>query len=154
MAMLFLGNPLIAQTEDNSDHDHHHHSKNELGISNSAVYFVNGNEFADGVHVHYIRNIHETKFGIGLGYERIFDEHKHNSIGIVGSYYPIEQISINLSPGITFEDEHPEEIKFALHLESSYDFEIHNFHIGPVIGIAYDPEDYHLSLGIHIGYGF
>ena len=35
-----------------------------------------------------------------------------------------------------------------------HEFELQNFHLGPVIGIAYEPEDYHLSLGIHIAYGF
>lgn len=157
ITLFLITNSLVSQNHDHSEENHNHahvHAKNEIGLSNSAVYFVEEGEYAYGLHLHYIRNISETKFGFGIGFERIFDEHKHNTIGLVGSYYPIKQVSINLSPGITFEDEHPDEIKFALHLESSYDFEINNFHIGPVIGIAYDPEDYHISIGVHIGYGF
>lgn len=63
---------------------------------------------------------------------------------------------INLSPGITFEDEEGEssETNFALHFETSYEFEVKNFHIGPVFEVAYDPEDYHISLGLHVGFGF
>ncbi len=98
-------------------------------------------------------NIGESKFGLGLGYERIFDEHKHNTAGIVGTYRPINRLSFNVSPGLTFEDGEPGG-RFALHLESSYEYEIGNFHIGPAAEVAYDPEDYHFSLGLHVGYGF
>jgi hypothetical protein len=35
--------------------------------------------------VHLIKKIAHTKFGIGVGYEKIFDEHKHNTIGLVVS---------------------------------------------------------------------
>lgn len=102
---------------------------------------------------YYIYSLEDTKFGIGLGYERIFDEHKHNTIGVVLSYRAIEEFSINVSPGLTFEGE--ENVpNFAVHVESSYEFEFKNFHIGPVAELAYDPEDIHVSLGLHIGYGF
>jgi len=133
---------------------HHDHHRSEIGIANAPVYFLNEKEFAYGLHVHYIYNIEDSKFGFGLGYERIFDEHKHNSLGLIGSYQPLDGLSINLSPGITFEDEDSSHINFGLHVETTYEFEINNFHIGPVLGFAYDPEDYHISLGLHIGYGF
>lgn len=41
-----------------------------------------------------------------------------------------------------------------MHFEISYEFEFANFHIGPAMELAYDPEDFHLSLGLHLGYGF
>ena len=137
-----------------SDNHEEHHHKNDLGVANTIVYFVNEKTVAYGLHLHYIYNFPETKFGLGAGYERVFDEHKHNMIGIVGSYRPIEHWSVNLSPGITFEDVEPSKLDFALHIESSYDFEIKEFHIGPVVEFAYHPEDYHLSIGLHLGYGF
>ena len=31
---------------------------------------------------------------------------------------------------------------------------IKNIHIGPALEFAYEPEDFHISLGIHLGYGF
>ncbi len=150
---IFFGHNLRAQNHEHVE-DHHDHHRNEIGIANAPVYFVNEKEFAYGLHIHYVYNIINTKFGVGLGYERIFDEHKHNTIGIVGSYRPIDGLGINLSPGITFEDNESSNINFALHVETSYEFEINNFHIGPVLEFAYDPEDYHISLGLHIGYGF
>lgn len=150
----FLTLVVYGQTK-NIDKEHtnnHEHHKNEIGIANSPVYFIKEKVFAYGLHFHYVRNIPKTKFGFGLGYERIFDEHKHNTFGLVGTYRPIENLSFNVSPGLTFEDN--KTTNFALHLESSYEFEIRNFHIGPAFEFAYDPEDYHISLGLHIGYGF
>jgi hypothetical protein len=130
--------------------DHH---KNEFGMANSPVYFVKEKVFAYGLHMHYIRNISKTKFGYGLGYEKIFDSHKHTTVGLVGTFRPIPKLSLNASPGVTFE-KGEKKGRFALHLESAYEFEIKEFHIGPVLEFAYDPEDYHISLGLHIGYGF
>lgn len=43
---------------------------------------------------------------------------------------------------------------FTFHIESTYEFEFKNIHLGPAIEFAYDPEDFHISLGLHIGYGF
>ena len=133
--------------------DNHEHHKNEIGIANSPVYFVKENTFAYGLYFHYVINITNTRFGVGFGYERVFDEHKHNTIGLVGTYRPVEKLSFNVSPGLTFEDESVS-ANFALHLETMYEFEIKNFHIGPALEFASDPEDYHISLGLHIGYGF
>ena len=73
--------------EEHHNHDHH---KFEFGLANSSVYFVKEKEFAYGLHMHLVRNIEHTKFGFGLGYERIFDKHKHNTIGLVTSYNPFE----------------------------------------------------------------
>ena len=153
LSIIIWGANLTAQNIEKNDMHHHDH-KNEIGIANSPVYFIKEKEIAYGLHIHYIRNIGENHFGIGLGYERIFDEHEHNTIGIVGSFRPIDKLAVNVSPGITFEGAEDTNINFAIHLEASYEIEIDNIHIGPVLEFAYDPEDYHLSLGLHIGYGF
>lgn len=142
---------LLAQPDKHSDNHEHH--RNEIGGSNAAVYFIKEQVLAYGIHLHYVHNISNTSFGMGLGYERIFDAHKHNTIALETVYRPIEALSLSLSPGFTFEggDFSP---AFALHFETAYEFEFNHFHTGPAIEFAYDPEDYHLSLGLHIGYEF
>jgi hypothetical protein len=140
----------ITEIANNPEHEHH---KNEIGIANAPVYFINEKDFAYGLHLHFVRSIPKTKFGFGLGYERIFDEHKHSTIGLVGSYRPLEGLSFNISPGVTFEAGNQTGI-FAIHAETAYEFETKYFHIGPAFEFAYDKEDSHLSLGLHIGFAF
>ena len=169
VVVLFLSISLNAQDHvghDHSEHEidnehekmsNHAHHRNELGIALAPVYFLNEKETAFGLHVHYIRNLKNSKFGLGFGYERIFDEHEHHTIGIVGSYRPFDNLTLNLAPGVAFEggnDEEETELKPAVHIEGTYEFLIGDIHIGPVFEIAYDPEDIHISLGIHIGLGF
>ncbi len=131
-------------------HDRH---KNEIGIANSPVYLIKEKEFAYAFHVHYVRKISNSDFGIGIAYERIFDEHRHNTIGVLLNYRPVEKLNVNLSPGVTIKDENSKG-DFAFHIETSYEFEIHNFHIGPALEFAVAHKDFHLSLGLHIGIGF
>ncbi|MBX9853747.1 MAG: hypothetical protein K2X86_18540 [Cytophagaceae bacterium] len=146
----------IAQTSGNqSDKDlaSHEHPNNEIGIAVAPAYFINEKVWTFAMHIHYTRIIPKTKFGIGASFERIVLDPKHSTFGLVLAYYPIENLSFTLSPGMTFEDANPGAL-FALHLETAYEFEIGNFHIGPAFEFAYDPNDYHLSLGVHVGYGF
>lgn len=147
----FLAGSIFAQ-DDGHDHGHSHHSF-EIGVANAPVYFLKEKEISYGLHLHGIYTFPHTRYGIGLGYERIFDEHEHQTIGLVGSYRLIDPLSFIVSPGITFEKEEETETAFAIHFETAYEFELGDFHIGPVAEVAYDPEDIHLSLGIHIGYG-
>lgn len=142
---------IVAQTDEHT-HSHDHH-KNEFGVANAPVYLINEKEYAYGLHIHYVRNIPSSKFGIGIGYERIFNEHKHNTFGFVGTYRPIDGLNLNVAPGLAFEDGNST-TNLALHLEASYEYKIKDFHIGPVLEFAYDLEDIHISLGIHLGFGF
>lgn len=138
----------IAQSSEDKEHDHH---GPEIGLSNSLVYLINDKEFTYGLHVHFIHSIQHSRFGIGLGYEKIFDEHGHDTFVIDFSYRPIHALSLNVSPGIAFEDNFSERA-FAIHFETSYEYEINRFHIGPALEFAVLPGDMHLSLGVHIGF--
>lgn len=136
------------------EHEEHEHHRNEIGLGNSAVYFLKEKALAYGLHLHYIYNIPKSRFGLGLGYERIFDEHQHNTIGLEGTYRPVENLSLSLSPGVAFEENSLSNSMFALHFESAYEFELKYMHLGPVVEVAYDKEDVHISIGLHIGVGF
>ncbi|MCF6223470.1 MAG: hypothetical protein L3J34_07045 [Flavobacteriaceae bacterium] len=131
----------------------HEHGKNEIGIAISPAYFIKEKVWTVSMHIHYVRIIPNTKFGIGASFERIVLDPKHSTFGMVFAYYPVEKLSFTLSPGITFEDANPGAF-FAFHVETAYEFEIGDFHIGPAFEFAYDPNDYHISLGVHVGYGF
>ena len=149
----FLSINLNAQKDHINDHNHEHDHTFEIGLANTLVYFAKEKESAYGIHLHVIKSINHSKFGIGLGYERIFDEHKHNTLGIITSYNPTEKIHVSLTPGIAFAGNNASEKHLALHLETSYDYQIANLHLGPMIEFAIDSEDFHVSLGIHIGLG-
>ncbi len=148
---------ILAQSDEGTlektDAHNHDHHKNEIAIATSPAYFVKEKTLSYSLHMHYVYSIPKTKFGIGAAYERILADPKHHTFGLVTSYRPIEQLSLTLSPGITFEDNDPAPF-FSLHTEMSYEFELGDFHIGPAFEFAYDPNDYHISLGLHVGYGF
>lgn len=135
------------------EHEQEHHHVHEIGVSVAPVYFTKAGELSMATHLHYTYNFPQTGFGLGIGYERIFDDHKHNFVGVELSYRIVHPLSLSLSPGVAFEGDHPDEKEFALHFETVYEFEVGTFHIGPVLELAYHPEDFHVSLGVHVGLG-
>lgn len=137
----------------NVEHDSEHHHVHEIGVSVAPVYFTKAEEYSVATHFHYTYNFPHTKFGLGLGYERIFDEHKHNFVGLELSYRILHPLSLSFSPGLSFEDEHSDEKEFAFHFETVYEIEFGSFHLGPVMELSYHPEDLHISFGVHIGLG-
>lgn len=141
---------------DHEEHEHHghDHGKNELGVSATPLLFLKEKEPSFGLHLHYLRQIKESPFSIGLGYERIFDDHGHNTFGILAAYRPIDPLVLEFSPGLTIEDAFPGHLHFGFHIEVAYEFEVGGLHIGPTVGFAHDPEDHHIGLGVHIGFGF
>jgi len=147
----FLGVGFMAYSQSESHHSHEHH-RNEIGIANAPVWFVKEKTLAYEFHLHYIRKIPNSKFGIGLGYERIFDSHGHNTLGLIGNYSPINRLNLAVAPGIAFDNEG--DSHFTTHLESSYDFDLHGFHLGPAFEISLSREDIHFSLGLHVGIGW
>lgn len=144
----------IVNAQHEFDHNCHDHHDNEIGIANAPVYFLKEKTVAYGLHLHYVNYIYKNKIGLGLGFEHIFDEHNHTTIGLVTAFQPINRLMVNLSPGIVFEKGQTKDLNFAIHLESSYEFEYRNLHYGPLFEFAYDEEDIHMSIGLHIGIGF
>jgi hypothetical protein len=151
--LFFFCGVLSAQNHEHGE-AHHEHPKNEIGLANHLVYLTHDKEFAYGLHIHYLRAFQGSKFGTGLGYEQIFADHSHLTLGVIGSYRPVEHLYFQLSPGIAFIDTENPAVRFALHLETTYEFELNHIHLGPALGFAYNSEEYHVSLGLHLAYGF
>ena len=127
----------------------------EFGISNGIVYNFSEEQYAYGLHVYFIKNFGiSKKMGIGAGYETIFDDHGHNTACVLLHYMPFEHISVNIAPGLVFLESAPNKSRFALHAEVLYEFNVGAFHIGPSIGAAFNPEDFHASVGLHCAIGF
>ncbi|PLX15841.1 MAG: hypothetical protein C0597_08485 [Marinilabiliales bacterium] len=139
-------------------HDHqeeHHHPEWELGFSSGLVHNITEKETSPGIHVHIIKTVSKTdKLGLGFGYEAIFDDHKHNAVSLIILYRPIEHVSFNFAPGISWLSTEKDSAKPSLHLEALYEWEFGNFHIGPLLGVASNLEDLHGSVGLHLAFGF
>lgn len=137
------------------EHDHYHkHYDNEIAIANNLIYLPGEEEYAYGIHMHYLRYIEHSSWSFGLGYERVFDEHGHNVISLIANYELLEHWHLLASPGVSFSNETDSELGLVIHIETLYEFVFGNFHIGPAAGVAFDKEEYHLGIGLHIGYGF
>ncbi|MBL1281005.1 MAG: hypothetical protein COA33_012065 [Fluviicola sp.] len=153
LSLLFSSLSSFAQTDKDSPKHSHQHGKNEIALAIAPAYFVNEEAVTLSMHLHYVRTIAHTKFGLGASFERIAFDPKHSTFGLVLAYKLFNGLNLSVSPGITFEDANPGTF-FSLHLEAAYEFEIGNFHIGPAAEYAYDPNDNHLSIGVHFGYSF
>ena len=135
---------------------HNHSHNNEFGIAFGLVpgHKDEGNNF--GLHLHYIKGLEtHSDFGIGVSFETVFDEHKHNSISLMGVYHFNQGYTVAYAPGILFLDHNGEsEIEFTQHFELYYEFELENFHIGPQLDIGFEDGESHYMVGIHLGFNF
>jgi hypothetical protein len=136
-------------------HDHAHAHGFELGLSAGLVYVPKEQELAASAHVHVVVAIPGTIAALGLGYERLFDEHAHNTISVVLHCRVTERVSLTLSPGLTFDDDDPGDLAFTMHIEPTYDLLVwKTLHMGPSLGAAADSGGLHLTAGVHVGLGF
>ena len=153
-------NGIFAQHQEHGAHQHDHgshhyeHPQNEIGVGNYLSYLAGENEFAYSLHIHYLRAFKESRFGAGIGYEQIFDEHRHRSLAFIGTFRPVTHLVLSLAPGMLFGTEENPGIRFALHTELVYEFEIGDFHIGPALEFATTFSEYHISFGVHFAYTF
>lgn len=145
--------PTFGQTE---EHDHDHEHRNEISVATGVVPLPAENETTVGFHFHYIRGLGESnRFGMGLGYETIVDEHKHNTFSIVIQYRIVAGLSVAYAPGIMIREEGDETLyQLAHHFEAAYEFEIGSFHIGPMVEVGIEEIGEHYMVGVHFGIDF
>jgi hypothetical protein len=141
-------------------HDHHaqneHVHKNEISIAIGVVPLPAEDEVTLGLHLHYIKGIGANhRFGLGLSLETIFDEHKHYTLSFVTHYRIYKDLIFAYAPGILMLKENSKnEFQFAQHIELAYEFELGNFHLGPVAEIGFEKAGVHYMGGLHIGIDF
>lgn len=147
VSLLFL-KTIVAQ------HDHKSRP-NEIGLASGAVINHAEENIAPGFHIHYTRMLSGKleSFGIGPGFEVIFDEHIHYNGSFLFTWRPVRQLWISAGPGVTYVQE-DEVFLLAGHLESGYEFEAGSIHIGPMVGYAETGGERHFMVGLHIGLPF
>ncbi len=156
LVSIFIITSIFLYSQEHDHHDeHHHHPEYELGFSNGVVYNFSERELAYGIHTHFVKAISKSdKLGLGLGYERIFDDHKHNVVSVILLYRPVENFSVNFAPGVSWLATKSSSVKPSMHIEGLYEWQFGNFHLGPLVGIAFNTEDFHASIGLHLALGF
>lgn len=152
VAILALSPTLVAPAiaiADTHAHEREHNHGFEIGFGPGLAYLSSEKEFVAGLHVHALAVL-GGPWSLGLGYEKLFDDHTHNTFNVVGQYRLAERWSASFAPGITFEGD---EILPSAHLETAYEFMLGPVHAGPSLEVAVDPDEVHITLGLHIGFG-
>jgi len=139
--------PIISFSQDHGEH------RNEIGLGAGAAKIIHEPGMAPSVHLHVSRSFkEESPFSGGLGFEAVFDEHRHTFFSLGIAYTFRHSLTAGISPGIFIASS--DEKAFGLHLELNYGFEIQHIHLGPMIEYGIGPEESHLTFGIHTGIGF
>lgn len=155
--------PLNLQAQEDvhkHDHDpvegdaHHHH--NEISVAAGLVPLIAEDELTWGIHLHYIRGIDKKgKVGVGIGLETIIDEHKHYTVSAVLHYRIVKGLIFSLAPGLLILKQDDEFVyQYAQHIELAYEFEVGEFHIGPVVELGLERVGVHYLGGVHFGIDF
>ena len=96
----------------------------------------------------------KSRFALGVGYERLFDDHQHNAWGIVLQYRIIDPWTVLIAPGITYGGSAISEAEPTVHLETTYEFELGPIDLGPAFEVAVEPNDVHMTLALHLDLHF
>jgi len=146
--LIFITGTLVftsLRAQDKGGDDHHRH-KNEISIAAGIVPLVAEDKLTAGFHLHYIR---------GIGKDNRLDEHKHYTLSGVFQYRIYKGFILDLAPGLLLRKENSENIfQFAQHIEIAYEFELGEFHIGPVAELGIELTGVHYMGGIHFGIDF
>ena len=154
LTTLFLVAPVSIFAQIDGHADEHQHPW-ELGGALGAVYSIKESHIAPGLHAHLLKNLGEEKrFGVGLGFETILDEHHHLNFGIPLNYNTMNGFVFTATPGVLFKRELEWEMDPSVHVEILYEFTFEHYHLGPMVEIALAANDYHFMLGFHVGFGW
>ena len=153
----FCGYTQHEQKIESHQHEEGHiHNRNEISIAVGVVPLPEEDKVTAGIHLHYVRGVGSSnRFGIGIGFETILDEHKHYTVSAVFQYRIYKGLFIGYGPGIMIKKENSEtELQFAQHFELAYEFEVGKFHIGPMAEVGGENNAVHYMIGVHFGMDF
>ena len=156
LLLLFWSLPYAYVTAQDDHNEEGHHHKNEISVAVGIVPLVAEDKLTGGLHFHYIRGIgEEHRFGLGIGLETIFDEHKHYTVSIVFNYRIVSALVLGYAPGLLMRKEGDQTLyQLAHHIELAYEFELGEFHIGPVVELGIEVGGIHYMGGVHFGIEF
>lgn len=145
----------VSSQEKGNEHIHEHHNYH-IGIGFAGSHISGEKGIDPGFHLHFLRQIGEQRnWGVGVGFETLIKDNLHNSVNFLVNYHLFHFVSLNAGPGLVFEKLNDKtEIAPAFHTEAVFEFDLNEIHIGPMVGFGFDKEDSHISLGIHLGFGF
>jgi hypothetical protein len=154
--LLLIASPLFCFSQHNHDDENHSHEdhshNNEFAI---GLGVIPEHENALGIHAHYIKGIGlNNKFGAGISFETILDDHEHHSFSLISLYRFDFGITVAYAAGILRVVEDEPEYQFSQHIELAYEIPFGELHIGPQIDIGIEEEGIHYMFGVHLGIDF
>jgi hypothetical protein len=107
-----------------------------------------------GAEYEYVLPFTGGLFGVGFMAEMVFDKHRHYVLGLKVPVHPMGSWTFSISPGIMWIRGEDPPRRFALHLGVEHEFELGGVSVAPSFEAAFAGADVHLSLGLHLGFGF
>ena len=128
--------------------------KNEIAMSTGPFYSIGEGSVLYGLMIQYIRKIRNSRFGLGLGYEKLWDRNKHSTVGLVGVCRPVENLAISALVGVTYLSQPESNSTFGVHTEIAYRVQWKYLLVGPFSELGYSNKSAHVSIGIKAGLKF
>jgi hypothetical protein len=142
----------FAQEKPELHEEHNRHA----GFLIGSVYNLNEKKWMLGLgaEYEYVLPYGNRLFGIGIGAEMVFDEHKHYVAGVLVSFHPDDKLALFVSPGVMFIEREEPGTRFAVHFGAEYEFDLKKFFLAPEFEVAFAGDDIHLMFGVHVGIGY
>jgi len=157
--VLFLIIPLIqinAQEDEHKNLDTVKHKKDPgLEIVFSSLFIYNSeSENLDPTTELHITYWTTHKWAFGVGYSMVFEEDKRigHELAVLVSHKPWSFLTVNMGPSFSLPNSHID-TKVSAYLEGEFNFELGEFHVGPLIGTLLG-ENVRPFAGMHLGYEF
>jgi hypothetical protein len=115
------------------DPEPHEEHARHAGLLIGSVYNVHEGRWMVGLgaEYEYVLPGWNRLFGVGLGGEMVFDEHKHYVAGLLLSVHPTDKLAFFISPGVMVIEREEPGTRFAIHFGTEYEFDLEKFFLAP-----------------------